>query len=45
MEHSKILIEAIEIGSLEVVKLLLDNGHRNNESLYWASRNGNLEIV
>jgi len=45
MKNSKILKEACEIGNLELVKLLIEYGHKHNDALFWVSCNGYTEIV
>ena len=43
------LIDAVRYESVEIVKLLLDNGadctYRNNYAIKWASEEGHTEVV
>jgi hypothetical protein len=39
------LIQASKFGLTKMVKLLLSQGHKHDDALYWTARSGHAEIV
>jgi hypothetical protein len=42
---SKLLIEAVKVGSLPLVMYLIKEGHKNDDAVRFAAKNNNLEMV